>query len=126
MSRFEDVTLLSHSLSTSTSTIDTWRLTRISPDGCIQLVQEPLRRNERKVILFEPSFTWPPNDHRHIDAIKVLLGAFPDCQGWFLVEKVLRDMFCVREGEREEGRGESDGMDFGDVAIVGAGQDNCT
>lgn len=99
MSRFEDVTLLSHSLSTSPSTIDAWRLTRLGPQGCVQLVQEG---NKRNVILFEPSFTWPPNNHRHIEAIKVLLGAFPDCQGWVLVEKVLRDMFCVREGEERK------------------------
>jgi len=102
MSRFEDVTLLSHSLSPSTPTIETWRLTRFSPQGSVQLVQQSDPAD--KIFLVEPPFEWPPSNDRHVDAIKVLLGVLPDCEGWFLVKKVLRDMFCVKTAEEARKR----------------------
>jgi len=84
MSSFEDVTLLSHSLCTSPSTIDTWRLTRSSQQGSVQLVQQlssPRQDDDTgngRVIISDPPFTWPPNNKRHVDTIKVLLRVPPD------------------------------------------------
>jgi len=42
----------------------------------------------------------------------VLLGVLPDCEGWFLVKKVLRDMFCVKTEEEMRKREVGNVMDW--------------
>lgn len=86
-----------------------WRLTRF-PDTHIQLfsMSSAISSSSCPLLSLYPPFQFPPAD-RCIPAIKVLIGvqldseAVGNSEGIELVERVLRDVFCVERGGDEAG-----------------------
>lgn len=70
---------------------ESWQLVRFS-DTRVQLSSS----SPYRLLLISPPFQWPPPE-RSDSAIKTLIGILPNSDGRELVEKVLRDVFCVEK-----------------------------